>query len=388
MEASFRLGRLPLKFIHDPADRLWIQRAPPKPLKAKTLKRKKTSEKESIAHNGKRLRISPPVKPSHAIALAAPSFDRHSRAAKEQAKKRLDAQAKELAELNCRAASASSGLGRQASLRVVKNASSLVVGTRSSARLRGLQEDEWQPIPEEWLKEAERSRTGLRNKTGLETDEGSVSDLTELSDDNLEPPLIHELNGHHDNIEEEDHGPFEPDPPPNNFVEWETVGFNHPNPRFDLCHCLQICSTLQEWEHIAERFAKATHYSEKALHKVLVNDIVPVISHELRVSGCSFHLSLELMTLYQEVERKRHLEEAIIRRKRSSRIALKESEKEEARMSAVKKREEQEKMSRARRLEARKQREEEERIKREQAREQRKQEREAKEDTKEAQVET
>lgn len=40
--------------------------------------------------------------------------------------------------------------------------------------------------------------------------------------------------------------------------------------------------SLYEWEHIAERFDKATHYSEKALHKVLTVDIVPVITAELK----------------------------------------------------------------------------------------------------------
>jgi hypothetical protein len=46
---------------------------------------------------------------------------------------------------------------------------------------------------------------------------------------------------------------------------------------------LQICATLYEWEHIAERFDKATHYSEKALYKVLANDVVPSVTEELRV---------------------------------------------------------------------------------------------------------
>lgn len=46
---------------------------------------------------------------------------------------------------------------------------------------------------------------------------------------------------------------------------------------------VKICITLQEWEHITERFENATHYTEKALFKVLVNDIVPFVTHELRV---------------------------------------------------------------------------------------------------------
>jgi hypothetical protein len=46
---------------------------------------------------------------------------------------------------------------------------------------------------------------------------------------------------------------------------------------------LQICVTLYEWEHITERFEKATHYAEKALLKVLVHDIIPVVAEQLRV---------------------------------------------------------------------------------------------------------
>lgn len=45
----------------------------------------------------------------------------------------------------------------------------------------------------------------------------------------------------------------------------------------------QICSTLSEWEHVTERFENATHYSEKALYKLLKNHIVPVVVADLRV---------------------------------------------------------------------------------------------------------
>ena len=48
-------------------------------------------------------------------------------------------------------------------------------------------------------------------------------------------------------------------------------------------YTLQICSTLPEWEHIADRFENATHYSEKALHKLLKNRIVPVVVAGLQV---------------------------------------------------------------------------------------------------------
>lgn len=43
--------------------------------------------------------------------------------------------------------------------------------------------------------------------------------------------------------------------------------------------------TLDEWEHIADPFEKATHYTEKALYSVLTTDIIPVITAELKVSN-------------------------------------------------------------------------------------------------------
>jgi hypothetical protein len=47
---------------------------------------------------------------------------------------------------------------------------------------------------------------------------------------------------------------------------------------------VQICVTLNDWEHICERFEGATHYAEKALYRLLSQDIVPAIIAELRVS--------------------------------------------------------------------------------------------------------
>jgi hypothetical protein len=73
------------------------------------------------------------------------------------------------------------------------------------------------------------------------------------------------------------------------------------------------------------------------------------------------------------------MEEAVSQRKRSSRLAIKETEKEEARLAALRKAEEEEKLSRVRRLEARQKREEEERLKREAAREKRRLDREERE---------
>jgi len=76
----------------------------------------------------------------------------------------------------------------------------------------------------------------------------------------------------------------------------------------------------------------------------------------------------ELERKKQEVERKRLIEEAVTHRKRSSRIAMKESEKEEARLASRRKVEEVEKVSRAKRLEMRQQREEAERDRKERER--------------------
>ncbi|KAI0956478.1 hypothetical protein AcV7_006869 [Taiwanofungus camphoratus] len=421
-------------------DRLWIQRVLPK--LPKGVKRKRPTAKASAQpstskveqedydydsqKSPKRKRvqtqpISGRVSRSRTQQSSLPAVDqtpssKGTRAAKLQANQKLDAQAKELAEFQRQAASlarSNSRTSRQAKSQTETQTSpsrsprKAAVGTRTSARLRGAtskDEDEWQQIPEEWLQEtvtpqAESAAGGKSRdkekareeeaveapaeasgpvteelKTGLESDE-NASELTELSE---------EVDGGVAEKERQDQPHIQPngensggrktrskkraDPPipannckkenaieevfiddasrmPTDFVEWET-----------------LCVTLYEWEHIAERFEQATHYLEKALYKVLSQHIVPAVTAELR-----------------EVERKRKIEEAIVHRKRSSRIAIKESEKEEARLVAKKKAEEAEKMARAKRLEARVKKEEAEREKREHAREQRRIEREERE---------
>lgn len=232
-------------------DRLWIQRVPPKAPRPKALKRKRAPDKaqakkldnKTSATPAKRVRLNvPPPTPS------TPS-GRHSRAAKDQAKLKLDMQAKELAELN-RQASSSNGrptrTTRQAATRAssAKNAPSSAhsrpLGTRASARLRGPQEeDEWQPIPDEWLNEGKRAKTqnskAMTTRTGLESDEESISDLTELSDDGAENPTsviqngksskdaVGQMNGVETPSEEPEKAPEVPQESPDNFVEWETV---------------------------------------------------------------------------------------------------------------------------------------------------------------------
>ncbi|OJA10917.1 hypothetical protein AZE42_08233 [Rhizopogon vesiculosus] len=367
------------------ADRLWIQRQPPRP----TLKRKRpatsntskyTSRKSSSANKRQRVDLEPepttsPATPTRSSRRrnqahaqnSSPSSSRGTRAAKSRANQKLDAQAKDLAEYQRQ-------MARSKSANATPRRPS---GIRVSARLRGALTDneEWQEVPEEWLagvhEGQERDgktvpKTKARLKTGLESDEESISDLTELSEDENtnERAVQEEVNTDEneeacvkDEVEAESvplpdktsskvyvNGEDEDFPPPEDFIEWETV-----------------CVILEEWENFPEQFEKATHYAEKSLYKVLTQNIVPVVTAELR-----------------EVEKTKRKEEAVVHRKRSSRIALKESEKEQELLVAKRRAEEDEKMSRARRVEARRQKEETDRIKRESAREQRRKEREAK----------
>ncbi|KDQ59209.1 hypothetical protein JAAARDRAFT_33945 [Jaapia argillacea MUCL 33604] len=372
-------------------DRLWLQREPPKP--PKSLKRKRGAPtrrgNDSTSHaSTSHAREDPPKpsKPPRTKSLRSRASDAASkrggqtltgtsgkgkeRAAKSQANIKLDAQAKALAAFKRGVVLDGETPSKRQKTRDLTRTPSRPVGTRASARLRGAtQEDEWQQIPDEWLaddannpedrepvheeeKPASSSPAtkglGKAAGTGLESD--SDSELTDLSDEvdnqldeTKEEPIVQDDTKHEE--EADDWAEFDNNPPrkyPADFVEWET-----------------ICVTLYEWEHVTERFEKPNHYAEKALLKKLTSEIVPAVTTELK-----------------EVDRKRRIEEAIVHRKRSSRIAVKESAKEEARIVAQRKAEEEEKLSRARRLEARLKKEEEERERREQAREQRRRERE------------
>ncbi|KXN84561.1 hypothetical protein AN958_12307 [Leucoagaricus sp. SymC.cos] len=326
-------------------DRLWIQRVRPKP--ARTLKRKRPTQ----ARKSKSAQIakSKPTKRQRTNANAVkedqPKTTGLGRAAKLQAKIRLDAQAKELAALNQQAR-----------------------GGRQSARLA---KPPVKPPPgplgtrvNEWLNDSDARPDSRATTKAADGQDNSSSDLTELSDNSEDSDAQNDGSkvAEEQDVESSAEEEKEKDAPKNeyvepllgdDFVEWET-----------------ICVTLEEWERIAERFEKANHYLEKALYKYLTNEIVPGIVEVLR-----------------EAEKKKRLEDALVHRKRSSRIAMKESEREEARLVKLREAEEAEKMSRARRLEARRQREEEERLKREQAREQRRKEREARELRRQAEME-
>ncbi|KAF9067222.1 hypothetical protein BDP27DRAFT_1329180 [Rhodocollybia butyracea] len=392
------------------ADRLWIQRASPKnSLKRKRATGTKTQTKTSSPSKRPRLQSTPATKKSKAAVTQAsgPTGGRRGRAAKDQAKIKLDQQAKQLAELNRQASLLDSSPNRRSSVRGAASlskaappspsrsgsrttrasASARPLGTRLSSRLRGSLDDEWQAIPNEWLHDEDEDEYESDSK-GKEKARGkfptpprslagsSISELTELSEEREEEEKEEENEKEEEEDEEDEkedekeqeepkvEKADEPERPildqkkaqdqaSANFVEWETIAV-----------------TLNDWENVAERWQNATHYSEKSLYKILTKRIIPIITEELR----------EIEAKLQEIENQRQKEEAVNHRKRSSRLAIKESEREEARLAAKKKVEESEKMSRAKRLEARQQKEEAERARRESAREQRLKEREAKDE--------
>jgi hypothetical protein len=157
-----------------------------------------------------------------------------------------------------------------------------------------------------------------RAKTGLESDDDDVSELTELTE--ISPPatiLVSHSNSKkarkkgagscrktsrtkrltlvvEDSVditqlaeEVEPEEEIEPEwRPPEDFVEWETVRFFLADYTggFDDSMGMQICVTLNDWEHICERFEGARHYAEKAFYKSLSQHLVPAIIAELRVS--------------------------------------------------------------------------------------------------------
>ena len=166
--------------------RLWIQRSPPKPMKP--LKRKRAPQ---IMASAKRLRLTGSTTQHSDWHATRPQHStRRSRAAKDQAMMKLDAQARDMANLNRQAAllNQDSVIFRPISLRSQPSKYiSRPLGTRISARLRGSQKEEWQSVPKEWLDEGKSLQDGKTEaevlKTGLESDEDAISDLTELSEE-------------------------------------------------------------------------------------------------------------------------------------------------------------------------------------------------------------
>jgi hypothetical protein len=251
------------------ADRLWVQREPYKP---GTLKRKRapaTAPARKPAPNrgrkaaGKRRKVESDPDDSDSddpISEPPPAKGRAgTRAAKTKANKQLDVQAKALAEFqrqnlseNSRAAKRQQTDDDEAEFSTPRKS----VGTRLSKRLRGAaEEDEWQQIPEEWLDgETQPAKAEKKNttktpdrkpppkvsklRTGLESDAGSISDLTDLSSDSDEEAKENgvevedaDAEGEDDSqeddesVKEEEPEPEEPqeDPSTGEFVEWEMV---------------------------------------------------------------------------------------------------------------------------------------------------------------------
>ncbi|WFD30929.1 DNA-directed RNA polymerase [Malassezia sp. CBS 17886] len=73
-----------------------------------------------------------------------------------------------------------------------------------------------------------------------------------------------------------------------------------------------ICISRDQWVAFAERFADSKHPDEKSLHQYIAKEVLP-----------------RVLEVFAAVERKAVLEQALSNRKRSSRIAMKESEREE-----------------------------------------------------------
>lgn len=175
---------------------------------------------------------------------------REGRAAKIRANQRLDAQARDLADFRRQMVSSRT---RAASITARKP-----TGIRVSARLRGtaVEDDEWQEVPDEWLAVSDTHKNSAKDpppaskkqaKTGLESDDSSISELTELSDgeadavgsernfDEKSEADTEEANPtsvkKDTDVDAEDQQGEEEklvDPPitpllPDDFVEWETV---------------------------------------------------------------------------------------------------------------------------------------------------------------------
>lgn len=203
----------------------------------------KSSSKKAI-HSTKRARLekAPPQAKGKGKAppVEEPKSRRHGRAAKAQAKLKLDAQAKELDELNRQAmelaredAGLRSSTRRQGGSSPSKNTTPHPLRTRASGRLRGAENNddsdaEWQAVPDDWL--------GKQRKRGAPSEASSVSELTELSEseseedekedekeDDKEDEDENEDEVEEDEPDEPEDGEQQPESIPVDFVEWETV---------------------------------------------------------------------------------------------------------------------------------------------------------------------
>lgn len=174
-------------------------------------------------------------------------------------------------------------------------------GSRSSRRLRGnVDDDGWEPIPPELLEAKEEERNGKAS--------GDSSDTSDLSEPPSPPPEKEEepdvtmditADQTADDAMDVDESRDDAAAAASNagapWIEFEAIAV-----------------TRSEWEAMQTRFAKSKHPDEKALHKLLISDLCPRILADIA-----------------EAEKQAALEAALASRKRSSRIATKEAEREE-----------------------------------------------------------
>lgn len=263
------------------ADRLWIQRTPPKPPrkshKRKAPKAEPADRKNKVAkvsarsasptksvpnkqetprRSGRERGARSSRKGVARELTPPPILGRGTRAAKTQANAKLDLQAKELAATRKEMLSLSRRPAKPPSPKTSRMSSreapAKSVGTRLSSRLRGKteSEDEWQPVPDEWLAGGSgmmtddeeyvvgtprRSSTRLSSARTREysrfsrIESGNESDLTELTEAGEQD------EDEDEGVEAEAQRELEPEPEPEsekepeeslvaeNFIEWETV---------------------------------------------------------------------------------------------------------------------------------------------------------------------
>ncbi|KAI8089055.1 uncharacterized protein BX664DRAFT_332062 [Halteromyces radiatus] len=70
-----------------------------------------------------------------------------------------------------------------------------------------------------------------------------------------------------------------------------------------------VCMTAAEWQHFPEKYAKSNHVQEQEFHHLLVEDVLP-----------------KVLPVVEEHEKNRKKQEALLSRKRSSRILVRELE--------------------------------------------------------------
>ncbi|SPO25110.1 uncharacterized protein UTRI_02789_B [Ustilago trichophora] len=132
-----------------------------------------------------------------------------------------------------------------------------------------------------------------------------------------------------------------------------------------------IVVTRQEWIDFAKRFAKSKDPNEKNLHQFINNEILE-----------------QVLAAMDEIERQRAMEQALANRKRSSRIAMKESEREERERDREARARMEEKMALIRKEEEQKRQKEEEEQEAQRSRETRLREREERLRARELELET